>query len=338
MVGKNEFVKTIWSSDDELVPNRTWQWWFWLFFIKGGEKPRQLMTLWSAKECPHISVNGHPVVNGGLVFKGENEDFLKGAAATWYFDGSKMHHFFNPSHLKIKRGETNEIATECRKNVFSGDVKNFRVVSSEPDYDFRISQNETDDLPYERSNFPLGMNFKIAKIDRCSLKGELEGEKVRGYAYFQKVVCNAPATSWYWGMHHFENGANLSYFVSKVGKQNFNFSDRPARPFGIALNRGLYFDDGKKPSKFDNMKITRRGNELPVWDLIGRGKEGVLSAELSAYARACWRFRKGGVLSPTLHYNEYPTTVTKLELNGTSILEGLGKNYGNTEHSWGTLI
>jgi len=334
-----EFLDCVWSSDDDLVPERTWQWWFWLFFIKGGDKPRQIMTLWSSRECKHIMVNDDEILNGGLISRSDNEDILNGAAATWFFDGTKMDEYFKTSNIHIRRGKTNEISTADRGHVFSGGLDRFRVVSRQPDYDFRLKRIRRDDHELERVNYPFGMNFKIAKANCCELNGTLLGEKVDGYAYFQKVVCNAPATSWYWSINHFDNDALLTYFAPTLGMQNFNFSSRHRASVDIPLKKRCAFHIGKKTLQFDKFSLKRTGGELPVWLIEGKGEDGTISAELTTYARARWRFKSGRGLRPVLQYNEYPTTVTALDINGGEItLKDLGDNYGYTEHTWGTLL
>lgn len=337
---ENGFEKAVWSVDKDIIPNRTWQWWFWLFFIKGGKKPRQLMTLWSSKESKHLTVNDEPMIDGGIKSRGENEDRFKGAVATWFFNGKNMNHYFKQRYIFVRRGNPNEIATEHGEHVFSGKLDDFRVTSKNPDYDFTLKQTQMKEDSYDTAHYPFGMNFKIAKANRCDLKGTLEGEDVEGYGYFQKVTCNAPATSWYWDINYFEKDAILSYFKPVLGRQSINFSGRHVAPFDITLNKDCFLHTGKEKLNFGNFSLKRTGGELPVWKLEGKGTGGTISAELTTYARACWKFKQNWMGIPSvLHYNEYPTTVTKLDINGGDItLDDLGPNYGNTEHSWGILF
>ncbi len=332
-----DFDSGVWRAEE--ASGRTWQWWFWLFFIRGGDKPRQLMTLWSCKECDHIKVNDKDIFKSGLVERGEGEDLMNGAAATWYFNGSGMRHIIHPEKVRVRRGERKKLFTDDGRYLFSSEGKGFRVLGKEPEYDFRIKPS-LNASPLKRVDYPLGLNFKIANIDRCELSGTLEGKEVEGTAYFQKVVCNAPATSWYWNITHFENGANFSYFKPVVGEQNFNFSDRHKGTLDLTLHKSCHLQLDKNKLFFPDFTLRREGGDLPTWKLKGRGEKGSIEVEIESYARACWRFQRPTArVSPVLHYNEYPCRVTKLDFNGGDItLEDLGEGLGNCEHAWGLLL
>ena len=95
---KNEKVPDVWELDvSRRLDRLTWWWWFWVFFVKEKEDrpPRQLMVLWSAKNCRKIQVGEHWWKGDTSMTRREDGSLMfNGMAASWFFDGSRMHEPF----------------------------------------------------------------------------------------------------------------------------------------------------------------------------------------------------------------------------------------------------
>ena len=60
---EQDLSELMWDlNTDEKIKNLSWWWWWWIFFIKNPKnpaRPRQLMILWSTKNCERIIVNDY---------------------------------------------------------------------------------------------------------------------------------------------------------------------------------------------------------------------------------------------------------------------------------------
>ena len=97
----------VWNLNlSEKLPGLTWWWWWWIFFFDNPddpEHPRQLMILWSTKNCDRIKVMDFDWERTGTIKRDmdpmtkENRMAFNGMTAVWYFDGKKM---YDPFLLK----------------------------------------------------------------------------------------------------------------------------------------------------------------------------------------------------------------------------------------------
>ncbi len=366
---------TLWSLDtSRTVRNLTWWWWWWVFFLHDEEHPdrsRQLMILWSTKNCDHILVDefdwrrNQPILNSGNDVTGAQT--FDGMTALWYYDGTRM---IDP--LALERSDLRsswdggsgaleprtantyryssegdqhhvEISTEHEGTRYSFDLqmRPWNAFMSQPRFHSRA---------YTRR-----LGYSILRRYGHQLEGTIDvagsREQVRGTAYFQKVTVNAPAVPWYWGVLHGEHGDYLDYFMPHIGLPIVRRTEAPTSWLDrgkIYLSRNLQFyhhQSGVHHTLQKALRIRYGVKEgLPTFRL--EGDDGTMSVRmtLQPYSRACWRFQQryaSGLRSSILHYNEYPTQLVDFELRADTLhlrKEDLGWTHCNTEHAWGWLV
>ncbi len=322
------FAKKVFDIKDEPMPKGSWWWWFWLFFFdnpKNPEKPRQLMILWSTKNEKVIDCNG-------LKIKPNIDDrnMLGGAVAAWYFDGEKMHHNFLLDRCTLKVGKDSITTDSKTPTSFAVDGKKSTVKIGN-DFEFIAEMVKKHDFmrpEYHTNNIIGKKGYSIMRANHFDLKGKAEGKSIGGSAYFQRVFVNAPSPSWYWGIFHFDNGGILTYFNPHA--------------LGKSIKQDISIFDGRSTHEFNNIKVKRKGTEVPDFEVSGENENEKISFTVKSYAHSSWTFRKRafGFFPSKLVYNEYPATVSDLILldkkNGRTLK--LGKGIGNAEHTTGMLL
>ena len=311
-----------------------WLWWFWLFFIDDPsevKKPRQVAVLWSTKDDRSINCNGRR-----FELHREEDGNQEGVVACWYFDGDEMHHNF-----LLEKSDLN-IGSDCLKmegetytdfrisdrtcEVTIGEEFEFKARPKEG-YDFAINSRSTGD-------YPFGMSYSMLRSSRLDLESEIRGEVTEGSAYFQRVLVDAPAPSWYWGIFHFENGGFIDYYKPHI--------------FGKSLKEEIAFYDGEETHEFEEVSVEReeRG-ELPLFHITAETKDGnkEISFTVKPYSKASWKFQKkvAKIIPNKLTYREYPARISELELidkkeDRKITLDDLGSSVGNAEYTTGFLL
>ncbi len=329
LVGPGE---RMFNLDNEPFPKGAWWWWFWLFFFdnpKNPEKPRQLMILWSTKNVPAIKCNSLDIKLKLPIDK----KYLDGAVAAWYFDGEKMHHDFLLEQCPIKVAEDG-ISTDS-KTPTSFSMKDFiSRVRIGDQFDFVAQANGKHDFlrpNYHSNSYALEKGYAITKINKLDLKGAVDGKKITGTAYFQRVFVNAPAIPWYWGAFHFQSGAVLTYTNQMVLRK--------------AIKKQIVFFDGNELHELKDVTVKRAGGEMPEFKVTGETKDAKASFTVKAYSHSSWTFRKKslGFIPNKLVYNEYPAVIDDFEFvdkktGKTLTSKELGKAIGNAEHTTGYLF
>ncbi len=326
------FQKKVFDIKNEPRPRGAWWWWFWLFFFNNPhnpKRPRQLMILWSSKNVKKISCNDLQII---LSHTGDHRN-LDGAVAAWYYDGKNMHHDFVLEQCNLNVTKTSLISESKTPTSFTTNgTQNITRIGT--DFEFVADQLYTHEfaLPsYHGKNFVGKKGYSILKINHQELGGKVNGKKINGSAYFQRVFVNAPAVPWYWGIFHFENGALLTYT-----NQFF---------LGKSIKEDVSFFDGKNIHSFDNIKVERKGGNVPEFYVNSATEHEQIKFTVGAYAHSWWMFKKRslGIIPNKLTYNEYPATITdfvyKNAKTGTKIShKELGKSIGNAEHTTGYLF
>ncbi|MFH0817255.1 MAG: hypothetical protein V1909_01340 [Candidatus Micrarchaeota archaeon] len=320
----------VFDIQNEPMPGGAWWWWFWLFFFnnpKDPKKPRQLMILWSTKNVKEIQCNDLIIRLASQTDRSK----LDGAVAAWYFDGEKMHHNFLLEQCIISISGKQLSSDSAVPTSFLVD-KNKSDVRIGNDFHFIAESKESEsEAPNYNANTYIGnLGYGIIRSNRLDLKGMVGKEQISGTAYFQRVFVNALSPSWYWGLFHFENGGNLSYF-------------RPYL-FGKTIKKDITFFDGKKMHEFRDIKTRRLGKELPKFEISGENASEKISFTVETYSHSSWTFKKKtfGLIPNKLVYNEYPAVISKFEFTSNTeekiTLEKLGNSVGNAEHTTGFLL
>jgi len=328
----------LWEIDSKNTRSSTWWWWFWLFFIKGGKNPRQLMILWSTKNSLRTRVNDLDITLDHSLLR-ETGNKFHGAVAAWYFDGTKMRENFVLKECNMELGGDG-IRTDKGTYSTGPSGKGFRtrIRQGGTDMDFLAAQSpgQFAKPAHTKTDYAKLFNFRISRLNQLGLTGKINGKKIDGSAYFQKVQVNAPSVPWLWGIAHFESGAALSYFYPYLGAAMLNKSDQCRYDLlKLPLNREIKFYDGKAVHVFNCAQIKKvEGGETPAWEVFCGNK---IRFRVEAYSHACWRFEEQKLLRNVLHYNEYPMRITEFKM-GDLTLEDLGDSMGNAEHTWGRLL
>jgi len=367
-------------NTDDKIPKLTWWWWWWLFFIKNEKEPektKQLMILWSTKECDEIFVNDHLWKKKEEIrrkSKGKDGQVLTfgGMVAVWYYDGEKM---LDPFFLKecdfelVQEQGRGYLLPKLEKDYsFRGENDKFvvNIKGGEIDFSFELTPwNRFLSTPrYSKRNYFGSYGYEILKLYGMKMRGNLDlrwkKEKISGSAYFQKVTVNAPTVPWYWGVLHTERGDYLDYFMPHLGLGMFRRSEKPRSYLDrceIPLSKNLQFYDAERDElfRFHKLRIKKEFDRqnLPIFHIKAKSRsgqrgEGEISLSLRSYSRAYWRFEQKylKLFRAILYYNEYPVVLEDFEFrwkfeDGSSHRlrrEDLGYVTGNSEHAWGKLL
>ncbi len=376
-VEQDELHELMWDlNTKDKIPGLTWWWWWWIFFIrnpKNPERPRQLMILWSTKNCEKILVDDflwkkeREITKETTAEGGQVMDF-NGMIAAWYYDGDEMHDPFllEECDFKVERNtdHSGAVLPSLEKDYrFYGKDNNWVVnLKGGPvDFHFKMGpRNKFLSSPrFSSKTYVKHYGYEILKLYGTTLEGEItspkESEKIDGYAYFQKVTVKAPSPPWYWLTLQTERGDHIEFFNPHVGLDFFRKTEAPRSKLDgceIPLSKNLQFYDATRDFLFRYRKLKVRKefdeNDLPTFHVHGWGPNGDFKLSLKAYSRAVWRFEQKTHwwFNSILFYNEYPVALEKFDLkwrfeDGEEYhlkREDLGFAVGNCEHAWGKLI
>lgn len=240
---------SMWSLDT-LPPLRrlSWWWWWWLVLIPDPEREgvsRQLMVLWSTRDCERINVSGHDWWGGGRTHVDDEGGIVfPGMVAAWWFDGQTMHEplvlrecrmtSFHDGHslwsddsdeVGKGGGAVIPIASEDLSMGLSSDLSHFwlRLASDSESvqggapkqFSLKMTpwNGEISALEYKHNVYAANMGYDILRIHGTKCSGVIDVEDVEGTAYFQKVTVQAPSIPWFWGMLHFSDGSYLDWWL-----------------------------------------------------------------------------------------------------------------------------
>ncbi len=362
---KNRETKNnIWDLQvDNMIDNYSWYWWWWIFFIrdpKNPGRPKQLMILWSTKSTDFIKVMDKEWSLDKMPGWDDNHLDLEGMVAAWWYDGKDMKDplFLEDANISVKkRGQEGILKTdiEGKEYSLSGDPDRYTVTINDPNNDFFFELTPLNDYlsehRYKEKRNTKNYGYNIMKIYGMKLSGRIDGKEVKGTAYFQRVCVDAPATPWYWGLVHCEDGSFLQYFNPFIGPQMFRSKkdQRSLLDWGdISLSRSILFyhkgtDKEYKFGSVDIKKGLKKG--LPTFHVTGQEDGKKISITLKAYSRAFWRFeqRRRFGMKQIFYYNEYPAEISEFSFESDEDplkleKEDIGEMYGNFEHSWGKLF
>jgi hypothetical protein len=376
---QEDITELMWDlKTDNKIKNLTWWWWWWIFFIRNPEnpaRPRQLMILWSTKNCDRIFVNDYlwernqDIVKTGEPGKRADGKYNKrkmtfdGMTAVWWFDGERMHDPFalERSDFTVEwRGGKGYVKPHTDNTyLYSGRPGSYHVLIKKDGHEFDFKMRHWNDFisshRFNTGHYLGKMGYTIYKVFGSLLDGRIKSGdingKVEGTAYFQKVTVNAPAVPWHWGVFHTENGSYIDYFNPHFGFPNWRKDATPTSFWDrgyLNLSKSLQFYDAGTDSHYVFKKRQVRIRKeivdgLPTFWVDGDNGQQRLSMKVKAYSRAYWRFEQKYMrfFTSVLYYNEYPTELVDFELVGGKrdvTRDDLGYVVGNIEHSWGWLV
>jgi hypothetical protein len=372
--GHENLSERMWDLDtDTRIKNLTWWWWWWIFFIKNPkdpEKTRQLMILWSTKNCERIFVDDYLWERTGDIERSEASSGKKimkfdGMVAVWWFDGEKMHdpYALERSHMDVEWVGNKGFLKPRTENtyLYAGNPDKYRIAIQKDgdEFDFRVRPwtEFMSEHRFSEGKYVGKMGYNIYKIYGSKLDGSIrigkkgKREEIEGTAYFQKVMVNAPAVPWYWGLFHTDNGSYIDYMLPHWG---FPIRRRTEAPTSFwdrcyfYLSRNLQFYDAATGTRHrfpkKGIRVKKEINDgLPTFFVTGKDRDKEISFTVKAHSRAYWRFEQKYLkfFTSILYYNEYPSRLTEFLFKDGErkvTLEDLGHVSCNTEHSWGWLV
>ena len=279
----------MWHLDTgDLIKEYTWWWWWWLVFLEPPSKdlnPRQLMILWSTKNCDEISVNDYRWRRKGGLQETPDGYRFNGMTAAWYYDGRCMH---DPLVLEenmfrvIRRGgapdhEGQLLPSSQSELSLTGRRDDYRlnIVNREVDLRFRFTPlgRELSTHRFKSNRYAGKFGYNIYKIYGMRADAKLriknEGdpasrgghhpiggavpmghtEETVGTAYFQKLKVNAPGIPWMWGLFQMDDGSFIDYMIPHTGLNIFRRSKRARSTLdrgSIKLSRKMEFYDAER--------------------------------------------------------------------------------------------
>lgn len=348
----------IWHLDFNEIKPGGWLWWFWLFFInnpKNPLKPKQFMILWSVKKDKLIYCNKLPISFDKKMKIDGNSKKFKGTVAAWYFDGEKMHENYLLENCEMEidsekkylkaRGKTN--------SCFKFENDKFEVLIEKDGEKLKFNAMEISEVcldPEKKSSEFFGglMSIHANIMEYLKLDVDLNGEKLAGTAYFQKILVNAPPPEWYWGFFHHKNGSFVTYFNTYLGRAILkdNLMDTKLKTPTAPITSDFIIYDAEKREKytFKKLKITPKIKEDDnyIHEIIAENRDYLVEATAETYAKTVWHFRKQLSFLPiqtNFMYNEYPAKINvilKNKNNGST--KTFSDGVGNVENAWGLII
>ncbi len=217
-------------------------------------------------------------VNKASVPEAEEQQGVVCAAVCWlYSRGKKQVIFDSTAKVSLKKGESNSITAEKGESKISitGKYPHFDIslVKGGKRIFYAHASHPCTGHPYEMVNIlsnPFAPSFGTVMINYYfEFDGVLEGRKMSGKAYLQKVVAAMPLAPWNWVRLEFKNGDSLDFFTGKP------LGDKAG--FHIASN--AYIEIAGKRTKLRGLKLkTWLEGEKRIWLLSNKSLVAVLES------------------------------------------------------------
>jgi len=320
----NVILDRVMYSTEMLPPLGKEYWWF-LFFGRDGERPKQLMLLIFRKYGQSMLFNDKRIALEKLT-----ENRFQAATACWIYDGKKFHDL----------GDTNAITTVYpKRKMIISDISGHEMVLNGGFPNYKLKVDNVIDLNIRKGDYLEDKDargvfippFGIGWVDVFSdAEGIVLGEKFKGTAHLQKVVGITTFGSFHWGRVFFQNGSSTSFFCLKTGKKSKRY-----------FHRSLTFHDYKRKKiiefKKPKLKISKIEGKTPTWIVEGQDGNKKLRITLGSYATKKFAMKGGG----SQVYIEYAVTPKEFSLKTTSqviTLDELGEGVGTFEDAYGSPI
>lgn len=318
----------------EDLPMMGKEYWF-LHFCVPGSKQQAVLTFGRAEG--DVQVNRKAVkANGQKRIVPLPGDAIKCAAVCWMYSDRKK--VVLDSHADVKIGGTGGnkrlCATSGKSNevCIEGDYPHYRVQlvkGGKKIFSAKVCQPKKG-IPFEivqmlRSPFAKGFGAVMVNY-YFDFSGTMDGRKVCGKAYLQKVVAAMPLAPWNWVRISFSGGAGFDFFAAKP------FGNTPAE-IHFACNDYLEIN-GKRIRPPSELK-------LESW-FDGEGRKWLLSGKDFYLAMESYSVQPFVMRQKTVfRYDEYLVKVTDFAMKAggrTYRLSGLGEGSGMVEDASGYLI
>ncbi|MCX6769225.1 MAG: hypothetical protein NT051_00920 [Candidatus Micrarchaeota archaeon] len=307
----------------EDLPSFGKEYWF-LHFCAPPRKEQVVLTL------------GRPVepvkVNNTEVLATEGEQGMACAAVCWLYSNKKEVVFDSSAFVSVKSGKAKSLVAKKGKSQISitGAYPNFQVKLAKDGKQVFSARAypQKKGVPFEFVHIlknPFAPGLGAAMINYyLDFEGELEGQKLSGKAYLQKVVAVIPLAPWNWVRLHFKGDAALDFFTGKPfgEKTHMHFADN------------AYLELDGKRTKLRGLRITSYlSGDKRVWILSGKK----LFVVMETYALQPFIMKQ----KTTFRYDEYIVRVQSFAFQGAHkelSLSDLGEGIGLVEEASGYLL
>ncbi len=310
----------------EDLPPMGKEYWFLYFCAPHGDEQ---VILTAGRSAESVKVNRTSLAVS------ETKESMTCAAVAWYFSKGKKKVLFDSRAEVSLGGIKGALHIICAQNGgFRGSIS-----GKYPNYDIQFDVDGKKVFSAKASPAHKGKPYEMAQMLNTPVaprlgawmvnyyfdfKGELEGKKISGRAYLQKVVAAIPLTPWNWVRLEFESGASLDVFAAKpIGETG-----------GVKFAAKAYFEfKGERyPLKGLSLQSWLSGSER-IWVLSGKN----LLAVMESYGMQPFVMRQKTVF----RYDEYivraKSFAVKLGSREIAISE-LGKASGIVEEASGYLL
>ncbi len=264
------------SPDDlffsiEDLPPMGKEYWF-LYFCTPHSDEQVILTLGRSSD---------PVkVNGTVVAPSQVHGGVPCAGVCWYYSKGKKKVVFD-SHAGVSLGGVKG----ARHSIIAKDKSNgFSISGKYPAYGIRLNVGGRKVFSAKAAPAHSGMNHEMVHMLKTPIaprlgawminyyfdfKGELEGKKLEGKAYLQKVVAAIPLTPWNWIRLEFQSGASLDVFAAK--------------PFGeaghVKFAANAYFEHKGQRYPLKNLTLDSwLSGSKRIWVLSGKNVLAVMES------------------------------------------------------------
>ncbi|MFA6214631.1 MAG: hypothetical protein WC717_05140 [Candidatus Micrarchaeia archaeon] len=309
----------------EDLPSFGKEYWF-LHFCAPPRKEQVILTV--GRSVDPVRVNDKAV---------PEDDTLEGvvcAAVCWlYSQKGKQVVFDSTARVRLEKGEKSNLL-EARqgksKITITGKYPSFGVELVKGGRKIFTARAfpPREGLPYELVHLmktPLAPRFGAAMINYYfDFEGVLEGKKLSGKAYLQKVVAVLPLAPWNWVRLHFAKGVALDFFAGKpLGEKS---------KLHFACND--YVEIKGRRVKLRDLKLFYHlSGDRRIWILSGKN----LFAVMESYALQPFIMKQ----KTTFRYDEYIVKVTSFAMREGGreyTLSDLGEGVGLVEDASGYLF
>ena len=272
-------------------------------------------------------------VNSTSVREADAQKGVGCAAVCWlYSRGRKEVIFDSTASVRLAKGGKNSLVAEKGESKIS-------ITGKYPHFDVSLEKggrrifcahasHPHKGHPYEIVSIlstPLAPRFGTVMINYYfDFEGVLEGRKMKGRAYLQKVVAAMPLAPWNWVRLEFPNGNEFDFFTGKP------LGDKA----GLHVASNAYIEMGGVRNKLRGLKLESwLEGERRVWSISGKG----FFCALESYSMQPFVMRQKTVFQ----YDEFLVRVKALalRLGGRDYtLADFGAGVGIAEDARGYLL
>ncbi len=296
------------------------EYWFMKFTPTAPKDNRQILAMFG-RATENMEINRKKVISK------KSSRGQSGFMSCWYFDQKKREVADDKCEIKINAGsiESNSGNAEI---IMKGKFPKYKIIikkGGEEVSDFEITKAARDESSYEfESFFKAFAGFALINLN-FNFKGKLNGKKILGKCYIQKVIVVGPLVPWYWGRVTFENGSVLKYYLPRIELLGVDYN---------LLSQFVFYDSktGKKQS-FNGLNVKKLDGELPRF--MVSDSDGNISIIIDTYSSHNFIFKKIG----TFNYSEFLGRVKYMYINGRKIdISKLGNGIGLVEEASGYVL